>query len=365
MPDSMEDPKVLSSQWRELDFEPACDKWLESRRGNVSAKTLHEYELNVKTLAKFFKPYKLSEITSESIQEYQKKRQGEGVGASGINHETSVLQQLLKYGGLWQEIRQFFHPIKKKRWQPGRVISQTEKARLLRHAESNPGWASSYYFAAISVNTTCGPGEIKCLRLRDVELEPRSRAMFRVCEGAKNDERVRPISLVSDEAYEAMAKAVERARSLGASEGDHYIFPFRDKKTKQYDATKHQTEFKWSWKKMCKAAGLDGLKPYDLRRTKITDMLMDPMIPDEVIIKVAGHVGKDMLKHYSYLRMDAQRKALARGNKKSRSKLAPPKKPSPVNGTHAVAVPAEASPEVKQQLGALIQLLSKALGVSA
>lgn len=351
---------LLVSVWRELGFEEAIDKYLELRRDNLSEKSLHEYGLNRKPLLKFFKPYKLSEITSESILEYQRKRTAEGVGHSGVNHETSLLQQVLKCGGLWDAIKPFFHPIPKKKWQPGRVISGTEKSRLLRHARENVGWASAYYVAAISVNTTAGPGELKALRIRDVTLLPRSQAQFFVCEGAKNHERVRPIPLESDEAYEAMKLAVERARSLGSTEPDHYVFPWRDKNTKEYDPARHQVEFKWSWKKITIAAGLEGLKMYDLRRTKITEMLNDPMIATETIQKIAGHVGYEMLKYYSYMRMDAMRKALARGNK-PRPK-AKTKKPSHSVAANPVRVPEEATAEMKQQM---LQMFAKMLGVNA
>jgi len=76
-------------------FGEAAKNWLESRRSYISPKTFHEYELNIKTLSAFFGEMRLPEITPDLIRAYQKMRLGQ-CGPFAINHECSVLQQMLK-----------------------------------------------------------------------------------------------------------------------------------------------------------------------------------------------------------------------------------------------------------------------------
>ena len=49
---------------------------------------------------------------------------------------------------------------------------------------------------------------------------------------------------------------------------------------------------------------------HDTRHTFVTDLAESPDASDEVIRDMAGHVSKDMLKHYSHIRMQAKRRAV-------------------------------------------------------
>ena len=65
---------------------------------------------------------------------------------------------------------------------------------------------------------------------------------------------------------------------------------------------------KTSWNNVRKKAGVTG-RWHDNRHTLITD-LAESGAGDETIRDIAGHVSKQMLTHYSYIRMAAKRKAL-------------------------------------------------------
>jgi integrase len=62
---------------------------------------------------------------------------------------------------------------------------------------------------------------------------------------------------------------------------------------------------------------------HDHRHTMITD-LAESGAGDQTIMDIAGHVSKNMLKHYSHIRMEAKREAL-----ESIVKRPPTKKPLP------------------------------------
>jgi hypothetical protein len=61
----------------QLPFKSACEAWLESRRPYISAKTHHEYQLNINTLSAFFGELRLQEIDGDLLRKYQRMRQTE------------------------------------------------------------------------------------------------------------------------------------------------------------------------------------------------------------------------------------------------------------------------------------------------
>jgi hypothetical protein len=58
---------------------------------------------NIKTLSAFFGGFRLQEISADQIRAYQQMRRAK-CGPFAINHEYSVLQQMLKRIGRWAEI---------------------------------------------------------------------------------------------------------------------------------------------------------------------------------------------------------------------------------------------------------------------
>ncbi len=299
---SLPDPLRVSNL-AELPFRRAAEAWLESRKPYISPKTRHEYTLNIKTLAKYFAELKLPEITADEIRAYQRMRMLT-VGASTINHECSVIQQMLKRIGRWPEIASDYQPLPLPKEKRGRVLSDEEFDRLFRTAQSSPNWYATFLFAVISVNTTAGPKEVATLRLKDVDLE-----QIRVQpEGAKNAYRVRTIPL-NEAAKKAVQAALERAGAVGSTDPEHYLFPFRIK-VNCYDPTRHQTTFRTAWREMRTVADLPGFRMYDLRHHAITALLENPDVSEETVEAIAGHISKQMKKRYSHIRMAMRQQAV-------------------------------------------------------
>jgi len=115
---------------------------------------------------------------------------------------------------------------------------------------------------------------------------------------------------LNEEALDALKKALARARSLGASEPDHFLFPFRANKGKRYDPTRHATTFSTAWRKLRVAAGLPTLRPYDLRHTVITNMLANPRISEKTIGDIVGHVQPSTKRKYSHIRRQYREQAV-------------------------------------------------------
>src|ERR1041384_5856806 len=236
-----------------LPFFEAGSAWLETRRLYLSPKTIHEYQLNIKTLSKFFGEMRLTEISPDLIRAYQRMRMTQ-CGPFAINHECSVLQQMLKRIGRWTQMEFEYQALPLPKEKRGRVLRDEQRERLIRVASTNPNWEAAYLFAAISVNTTAGPKETATLRLKDIDLEGRQIKIQP--EGAKNVHRIRPIPL-NEEAYEAVKLAIVRAKRLGSTEPEHYLFPLRIHRA-LFNPLRHQTSFKKAWAKITTAAQFTG-----------------------------------------------------------------------------------------------------------
>lgn len=334
----------------QLSFREAALAWLDTRVPFLSAKTIHEYKLNIKTLNLFFGELRLTEIGSEHIRAYQRMRMAQ-CGPFAINHECSVLQQMLKRIGRWSEIVGEYQPLPLPKEKRGRALRDEERATLFRVAASNPNWMAAYLAASISVNTTTGPKETYTLRLKDVDLGRRT--ILVQPEGSKNVHRTRIIPL-NDEAFSAVKMALVRARELGCHEPDHYLFPFRiggNRHKSSYDPTRHQTTFKTAWNKLKTQAGLANFRMYDLRHHSITVLLENPECSEETAEAVAGHISREMKKRYSHVRIDARRKAVE-------ALFPKPKKPRIGRKKAVKSEVSTASTDAAQQL---ISLLSKLL----
>lgn len=95
-------------------------------------------------------------------------------------------------------------------------------------------------------------------------------------------------------------------RRFGAIQPEWYVFAFG--RPWPNDPTRPMVTLKTSWNNARKKAGVTG-RWHDNRHTLITD-LAESGAADETIRDIAGHVSKQMLKHYSHIRMAAKRGAL-------------------------------------------------------
>jgi integrase len=294
----------------QLPFTEACEGWLETRRPYISAKTAHEYRLNIYTLAKFFGEMRLTEIDADMIRSYQRMRMAK-CGPHSINHECSVLQQVLKRIGKWEDIGRGYQPLPLPKARRGRAITDQEREKLFRIMRLNPNWDAARLCATICINTTASPGTAYKLKLADVDLSHRILKLG--MNGAKNDGRIRPIPM-NEELVEACLEALARAKILGAYKPEHYLFPFRAC-GQEHDPLRHQVTFKTAWIKIlaeAKRHGLDleGLRLEDMRHSAITALLENPNVSEETAQRLAGHIDEKMKRFYSHVRIEAKRQAV-------------------------------------------------------
>jgi len=93
---------------------------------------------------------------------------------------------------------------------------------------------------------------------------------------------------------------------FGETRTEWYVFPFG--KPSPSDPTRPVTTLKTAWNNVRKKAQVKG-RWHDNRHTLITE-LAESGAGDETIMQIAGHVSRQMLRHYSHIRMSAKRDAL-------------------------------------------------------
>jgi integrase len=145
--------------------------------------------------------------------------------------------------------------------------------------------------------------EIKTLTWGQINFDNRTVKVGRAKSEA-GEGRVVPLNV---EVHQALVehRAWYRKR-FGEVREEWYLFPWG--RPMPSDPTRHITSFKTAWKTMRKNATVTG-RWHDNRHTLITE-LAESGAGDETIMEIAGHVDRQMLRHYSHIRMKAKREAL-------------------------------------------------------
>lgn len=305
----------------------AIDHWVAIRKLSASDRTLKNYGEYRRWLIQFFGNKSLQEITAQDIHDYQHWRVGEikkshrarhtdkrWCGASRVNHEVALLRAVLRNEGRWDESLARCFAIPKPPTSPGVAFTPEEMDDIHRIASSRPKWLVAYCCWVISINTTAGPGEIRHLRLGDINLHS-SPPRIHIREGLKNSNRQRVLPL-NQEALEAVQTLVYRAERLGATRGDQCLLPGRRRHGRGigWNLYTPQQDWKTAFYAMRREVAkrhpnLREMRMYDARHTAITSLL-EAGVPEQTVIDLAGHVGRDMLKTYSHIRLAAKNDAV-------------------------------------------------------
>jgi integrase len=290
-----------SQQFSRLSFSQAADRFLSQRVVEVSANTLSTESDQMKAIKSFFGSKPVNRISADDVRSYQAHRHEQGRSNRTINHETGLLQRLLKRARIWHQIADEVKrlPVSK---EFGCVLTEEEKATLLKVAASRPEWQVIRCATILAFNTTMRSGELKRLRWRDVDFTHRSITIRR----SKTEAGRRSIPLNAS-ATEVILGLHHRASLIGKVDPEHYVFPACQ--FGKIDPSRSQKSWRSAWESLTIEAGLDGFRFHDLRHHAITE-LSECQVPDAVIMAIAGHVDRKMLEHYSHVRMEAKRKAL-------------------------------------------------------
>lgn len=247
-----------------------------------------------------------ADISEETVTKYQTSRLSEGAAPKTVNDEVLILLRLLDDQGDAIRLR-----LKRKRAlrlktrsRVAKAWSAEEKAALVAGAKAR---RSPCIVPALLLSLHCGlrDSELKGLKWSSIDLV---NGIVTVGDSKTEAGEGRTIPMNT----EVLAAVVEHAKwyvgKFGATERNWYVFPFG--KPQPTDPTRGVTTFKNVWGKVKADVGLTG-RWHDNRHTFVTDLAESGEASDETIRDLAGHVSKDMLKHYSHIRMQAKRRAVA------------------------------------------------------
>ena len=317
---------VMTGELAHCSFAQVWPLWIQEKSQLVSEKTLRCWGEYYRALHPFFGALLLRDIHIGNIVAYREQRQLRA-GPSLINHEINALKQIMERSGLWAPIAKFYKPLRIPKSGPGQALLEEEALWLLERARSRPKWRVAYLASLLSANTACGPGEIRKLRIKDVDL---SEPVINIVQGAKNDYRVRPVPLNMDALW-AVKNLLELATTKGAHLPDHYLLPHRAHvKGAQPDPTRPMGSWKKAWYSLRAEAGkrypkLATIRMYDLRHHALTSLLENPSVSEQTIKDIAGHVSKKILERYSHIRL-ARKKAALEALEGLRKPVTPEKK---------------------------------------
>jgi integrase/recombinase XerD len=271
----------------------------------VAPRTLELEQGAVKHLSRHYAAAMLAKLDSDALAGYVGRRKAEGVGNRTVNIEVGVLRRVLKQFKLWHLVGEDYKPLPEPK-DIGRALTPEQELNLFSVASTRREWTVAFWVSLVAANTTAGGCEIRNLRLQDIDLQTKT-LYVRV---GKNKFRVRAIPLNCTATW-AVERLVDRAHKLGATDPEHYLIP-RRVAGKQYDPLKPPSRWAWrsAWRKLTRKAGLDGLRPHDLRHHAITKLAESSEAGEQTIMAIAGHVSREMLEHYSHIRQEAKRRAV-------------------------------------------------------
>jgi integrase len=244
------------------------------------------------------------DASDSMIHEYQDRRLRENAAPKSINEEVGFLLRLL--GDRGDVIRARLKKQKTLKLRGAKLIAKAysaeEKTRLLEAAREARS-PTIYPALVLALNAGLRSGEIRNLKWLHIDLDKRFLTVGRSKTDA-GEGRTIPLNPALHSALEHHAEwYVVR---FGRIEPDWYLFPFGQ--ANSLDPTRPITTIKTAWSNARERAGVEG-RMHDSRHTLITE-LSESGAGDQTIMDIAGHVSRQMLKHYSHIRMQAKRDAL-------------------------------------------------------
>jgi integrase len=307
---------VLPSDREKLRFTEASDDWLQRRiQDRKAEKTISTDRERLVPVKLAFGGLRLNDFTLDKIYAYRRTRLL-AVGPRTVNMEVKVIRQVLDDAKCWARIGQEYKPLKEHKRGPGVALDESQLQHPIEVASSKPEWQTAFLGAWIAANTTMRGCEIKRARLRNIDLAAGLVIVDR--QMTKTDGGVREIPL-NDEAKEVLAVALDRARLLGASDREHFLFPgFDFKQTKTdtrikgmgHNPLRPMKSWRTAWRSLRRVAGLPTFRFHDLRHTAITTMAIKG-VPMPTIMALAGHLSPVQTLYYTHVANRAKKSAVS------------------------------------------------------
>lgn len=245
------------------------------------------------------------DVTDKAVLKYQMDRLRENAAPKSINEEVGFLLRILpvaQAGAIRAQLRTQKQLKLKSYRRVGKAYSPKEKADLIEAAKNAPRSRAVYLATMLGLHAGMRDKEIRTLTWAGLDLSNR---MVTVGESKTDAGTGRTIPINADLHGAVVEYAKWYTEWFGIAQPNWYVFPFG--KPLPTDPTRPQTSLKTAWRNTRNRANVAGR--FHDRHTFVTD-LAESGAGDEVIRDMAGHVSKEMLKHYSHIRTLAKRRAV-------------------------------------------------------
>jgi integrase len=290
------------------------------KAASSSATTIDREKRIFKNIERFLGPAtKVGAIKVHQIREYQKQRREQisptmkqFITARTVNYEVQLLRAILTYADCWTgELAARYRPLRQIKRRVGKVASKSQLRNILATAMRNEYWQLAMYCAAVAAGTGCRAGEIRNLKLEDIDLFNGKIRIAR--EIAKNRKERHPRLMALAEW--GLRHLLSRAQILGATEPNHYLLPLSLRKSRyngrgdqKWDVTKPMTGWVKSWRRLMEACGMAGFRFHDLRHTFRTQGA-EAGVPLEVMMAQLGHMDRETSLEYVHIQQRALERA--------------------------------------------------------
>jgi len=301
----------LPNDRRRWTLKETVDDWLTNRKFRVAKGTFSSEQSITRTLLRLLGENKTLQAISEFqvIRRYESVRLESGTSPKTVNNEIMVLKGLLQGAGLWHRVAQHYKPLRVPKSDVGAALRPEETRRFVQTvADSEPN-AAAAPGALVSLRTGMRSGEIRQLQLASIHLDATNPFLYVRRETTKTDRGARYVALDRIACW-AFRKLLARAKKLGATRPEHYLFPtLRQKHTRQtdplhggkgYDPCHPQTSWGEEWNKARRRAGISHRRFHDLRHTYITHAA-EAGVPLAVTQAQVGHMSVQMVEHYTHI----------------------------------------------------------------
>lgn len=184
----------------------------------------------------------------------------------------------------------------------GKAYTQDEKVAIVTRAQTSKS-KSIHLQTMLALHAGLRDKEIRTLQWSRFDLAKR---MVTVGQTKSDAGTGRTIPMNQELLFAATEYAKWYTGKFADSKPDWYVFPFGKPSPK--DPIRPQTSMKTAWRNVRADAKVVG-RFHDNRHTFVTD-LAESGAGDQMIQDLAGHVSKDMVRHYSHIRTEAKRRAV-------------------------------------------------------